>query len=359
MTTSTSSAAKTIIGWSILTAAAALAGVFTQSVGLPGGWLVGPMIISVAFALTWPQNLALPRGTRRASQAVIGGTIAAAFRPSVLPLIAKEWLAVSLAVTGTLLFSLGASLLLTRLTRLDAKTATLGTLPGGASGMLAMSGSMGADPRLVALMQYTRVVLVVAGAALVGRFSPAAKGTTDSRTDLSLESVQVATLDHNIWLAYGLTALVAVVGAWCGLRLKLPAGALLGPLMLGIAFEELGVLHLAWPPGVPQAAYAALGVYVGLLFDQDSIKRAGRILPFIVAFTVGLIAACAGLGWILAALTGTDGLTAYFATTPGGMDTVAIIALGSGAEVSLVLAVQMLRLLTVLLIASLLGQRWS
>jgi uncharacterized protein len=159
-------------------------------------------------------------------------------------------------------------------------------------------------------------------------------------------------------LVYGLTALVAAIGAWAGTRLRLPAGALMGPLILGVALEELGILGLAWPPGAPQAAFLVLGVYVGLLFDRASVRRAGRLLPFVLCSTVALVVACAGLGWALAALTPIDGLTAYLATTPGGIDSVAIMALESGASAPLVLAVQMLRLFAVVLAGSLVGRWW-
>jgi hypothetical protein len=158
---------------------------------------------------------------------------------------------------------------------------------------------------------------------------------------------------------YVVTVLVAVLGAWAGTRLRLPAGALLGPLILGVALAELGVVQLAWPPGVPQAAYLVLGLWVGLLFDGASVRRAGRLFPFVLASAVGLVLACAALGWALAALTGIDGMTAYLATTPGGIESVAIVALGTGADAPLVLAVQMLRLLAVVFAGSLLGRWWS
>jgi membrane AbrB-like protein len=139
----------------------------------------------------------------------------------------------------------------------------------------------------------------------------------------------------------------------------LPAGALLGPLILGVALEELGVTRLTWPPGVPQAAFLVLGLWVGLLFDRASIKRAGRIFPLVLASAVGLVVACTGLGWALVTLTSIDGLTAYLATTPGGIDSVAIMALGSGADAPLVLAVQTLRLFAVVLAGALLDRWWS
>ncbi len=85
----------------------------------------------------------------------------------------------------------------------------------------------------------------------------------------------------------------------------------------------------------------------------------GRLFPFVLASAAGLTGACAGLGWVLTAITPIDGLTAYLATTPGGIDSVAVVALGSGADAPLVLAVQMLRLFAVILAGSLLGRWWS
>ena len=348
-------------GWLALVVGAALAGFVAQRAGLPAGWLVGPMLVALAVALLWEEHPTVPRWGRVSSLAVVGGVLASAFRPSVVPLISRHWLPVALVVCGTLLLSLGAGYLISAFVRLDRKTAALGTLPGAASGMLAMSDPLGADARLVALMQYTRVVVVVVSATLVGRFGlvPGTESLPGSGLGLQTGSGGADLLVQNPLANYALTALVAAVGAWAGTRFKLPAGALLGPLVLGIALEELGVMHLAWPQGVPQAAYLVLGLWVSLLFDGDSVKRAGRLLPVVLLSAVGLVVACAALGWALGALTGIDGITAYLATTPGGIDSVAIVALGSGANAPFVLAVQTLRLLAVILAGSFLGWLWS
>src|SRR5215207_5305479 len=112
--------------WAVLGVVAALAGLFAQRMGLPAGWLVGPMLVALALALVWEKHPTVPRWGRTASLAVVGGMLAAAFRPSVLPLIAGHWLPVSIVVCGTLLLSLGAGLLLSSLVRIDRKTAALG-----------------------------------------------------------------------------------------------------------------------------------------------------------------------------------------------------------------------------------------
>jgi uncharacterized membrane protein AbrB (regulator of aidB expression) len=63
------------------------------------------------------------------------------------------------------------------------------------------------------------------------------------------------------------------------------------------------------------------------------------------------------LGWALSVLTKSGILTGYLATTPGGLSSIAVIALESGADPSLAIAVQMMRVFAVLIVTPLLS-RW-
>lgn len=345
---------ESIVWWSGLCGGAALAGLLAGNVNVPAAWLVGPMIVAVVFAVTGRKQTSVPRIAQSAAQSVVGVVLAATFEPSVLPLIAANLPSVVLVVGGTLLASLGAGFALSRRGFLDRETSAMGTLPGAASGMVVMSVPLGADPRLVALMQYTRVVLVVVSAALISRFVLAQQG---AQGNVPVASQVVVVTPDATWFAYVLAVGIAALGAWAGRRLKIPAGALMGPLILGVVLRETELAGFAWPVGVPEVAYAIIGVYVGLLFDSESLRRAKRIMPAVLVSTLSLMAACAALGWLLTVLTGADPLTAYLATTPGGIDSVAITAIDSGADSSLVLALQMLRLFAVLLTAPLLARR--
>lgn len=334
-----------------------VAGALAQAAGLPAGWLVGPMLVAVLTAVAMPDKRPMvPIWARRVAQAVVGCVLASNFTPAILPVVAGQWPAVALAVGGALAMSLLAASLLARLASIDGRTAGLGVLPGAASGMLAMSDSLGADVRLVAIMQYGRVVLVVLSAAVVASFGSSLNAPTDSvAPGASVQDLLVQDTGH----VYILTGLIALAGMLAGVRLGLPAGALLGPLVLAICLEEAGVVHVAVPGLISSLAYAFIGIYAGLLFDRDSLRQAWRLLPFMLAFTLALMASCAVLGWMFAALTDTDYLTAYLATTPGAIDSVAIMAVDSGADASLVLAVQMLRLFGVVTIGAILGRRLS
>lgn len=344
-------------GWLVLGAGALGAGLLAQRIGLPAAWLVGPMVTAIVYALARqepPPNV--PPLSRTVALATIGILLAASFQPSVLPTIVSNLLAVLLAVTGTLLLSLAGGRALSYIAGLDSKTAILGTLPGVAAGMIPISDSLGADTRFVALIQYSRVVLVILSASLISRFFVSAD--TGLGGAGSTANSPSSSLPEDALLVYAATALVALAGGWAGRRLKIPSGTLIGPLILGVVLKEFGLLSVAVPPGVTQIAYAVLGVYVGLLFDSESVRRAGRVLPAVLASTLALMIGCAGLGWALSAVTGSGLLTGYLATTPGGLSSIAVIAVESGADPSLAIAVQMLRVSAVLIVTPLITRWW-
>ena len=339
--------------WLILVPAAVGAGVLAQSVKLPGGWLIGALLVAILAGLARAEHPRLSSRWLTPAQAVIGTLLAGTFRPEVLPLVAAHWLPVLLVVAATLGVSFSAGIVLARISPLSRETATFGTLPGASSGMIAMSLDSKADTRMVALMQYIRVVLVVLSAALLARFVLHSAGHAHP----SSLGISGGAASPHPWTDYLLTALLAAGSAWVGHRARLPAGGMLGPLIVGIIASGLNLLRPVWPPGVTQAAYITVGLYIGLLFDRASLRQAGRLIPVMVANTLVLMAVCAVTGKVLAVLAETDYLTGYLATTPGGMDSVAVVALGSGADVSFLVAVQMVRLLATVLTGPALA-RW-
>jgi membrane AbrB-like protein len=216
---------------------------------------------------------------------------------------------------------------------------------GGASGIVTMASDLGADDRLVAFMQYMRVLVVVVLTplliALTGVHggghapSPPAFGTPRD------------------WL---LTAGIAPVGAVAARRVNLPAGSLLGPMIIAGALTLAGV-DFAVPPAVQQVAYALIGLQVGLRFTVETIRQLGRLLvPVFVALIV-LLVGCFGLAVLLHLTAPVSLRDAYLATTPGGLYAVLAIAFGANANTTFILAVQGLRLLVMVLLAPLAVRR--
>jgi membrane AbrB-like protein len=69
-----------------------------------------------------------------------------------------------------------------------------------------------------------------------------------------------------------------------------------------------------------------------------------------------VIAFCGGIACVLVKLFGIDPLTAYLATSPGGVNAVAIIAASTKVDVPFVMALQSVRLLLVLFIGPVLSR---
>jgi membrane AbrB-like protein len=158
------------------------------------------------------------------------------------------------------------------------------------------------------------------------------------------------------------TIALAVIGAIAGAKSKIPAGPLLIPLFAGIALSCTHLITIALPPWLMAGCYALVGWSIGLRFTREIVLYAARVFPTIVASTLTLIALCGGLAWLLHVIVGTDPLTAYLATSPGGADSVAIIAASSHVDLPFVMAMQMARFILVLLVGPTLARvvaRWA
>jgi hypothetical protein len=335
--------------WAV-TVASLLGAALAEALHVPAGALLGAMVVSIAAALALSVHIPVPRPLHVSAQSVLGATLCTSFQPSAWAALAEHWPVALLNVVGVVAVAQGVALVASRLGKVDARTTTLGLMPGGASAMIALSEELGADARLVTLFQYVRLGVVILTAAVVGRWAgvpPGAKGILATAQPEALPPLQ----------AWGVTALVALVGGWLGVRLKLPAGAFLGPLLLGIPLTVFGLPVGAWPPGVLLVALWALGARVGSHFDTAAVRELKRVALIAVLAALAVVGGCVLLAWGWSVVGEVDLLTTYFATSPGGADSVLAIALDTRASLSLVLAVQVGRLLLIFLVAPALLRR--
>ncbi len=327
-----------------VTGVSLLAAGLAELVHLPAGALLGSMLVSIAASLTLSVHAPVgPRGML-VSQAVLGSALCSSFSPEAWSALAANWVVALAAVVGVVAVAQGVALVCARLGHLDPRTASLGLMPGGASAMVALSEELGADARLVTLFQYMRLGVVILVAVAVGRWAGESPEVVVARA-VDLPG------SPSPWLAWLTTVGVAGVGSVLGVRMKLPAGAFLGPVLLGIPLTALGVPVGAWPPGVLALALWGLGVRVGSQFDAAAVAELKRVAHIALLASLTMVAGCLLLAWAWSAAAGVDLLTTYFATSPGGADSVLAIALGTQATVSVVLAVQVGRVLLIFLVA--------
>jgi membrane AbrB-like protein len=204
-----------------------------------------------------------------------------------------------------------------------------------------MAEAHGADARLVAVMQYSRVVIVAAVASGVAAvFGGVAPGHAAG-------IVWFAPV-HWGWLAA--TLALAVGSAVVAARLPIAAGALLVPLVLGVVLQDAFGMRIELPPMLLAVSYAMVGWSIGLRFTRPILVYTARVLPRMIASILVLVAICGAMGGVLVWLADVDPMTAYLATSPGGADSVAIIAASIKVDVPFVMAMQTARLVIVILI---------
>jgi|GEM_PF-2150235 len=160
-------------------------------------------------------------------------------------------------------------------------------------------------------------------------------------------------------LAAAFVVAAGVTGGLVGIRLRLPAGALLGGLLGALA--ALSLVPTQIPPVDPSVRrwlQIAVGVTLGSRVRPDTlpnVRRASR-----AAFLVVLAALVGAVGgaWLLRTLAGLEWGTALLAATPGGMPEMILIALALDRPVDLVTTVQLVRVVTTLLVTLPLVRLW-
>lgn len=148
-----------VLQWGMLCVLSLLLSIGFLAVHLPAALLLGPMIAGIIFSMRGI-TLQLPRSAFLAAQAILGCMIAQNLTGSILTTLAANWPIVLAILLVTLLSSAIVGWLLVRYSSLPGNTGAWGSSPGGAAAMVAMAQDYGADIRLVAFMQYLRVLFV-------------------------------------------------------------------------------------------------------------------------------------------------------------------------------------------------------
>jgi uncharacterized protein len=327
----------------VLVLIAVLAGFILGQLGLPASFLTGPLLVAAFFAVTDRPVIRFPLFMYRLAQSVIGVMLSFTITAKSLQTIGANWAPVVTLVITMLVLTTLIGIGLYRFANLQPGTALLGALPGGAGEMIAMSDSLGADVRLVTVMQYGRLLAILATISVVGHFAGAQHGAGQ-------HAIALASAYRAEPLNYVVSTVIALIGALVGVRFRIPAGTMIKPAILAAIAGITGVPAAPRPPFIMASVYLVLGLQIGGNFDAAVVDQLRRLGWFILSSNIFLLAVSALLAVCLMPLLKIDLLSAYLAATPGGLDSVAAIATDLKADAALILAVHSLRLISVVVI---------
>lgn len=323
----------------LLVGGAAMGAVF-QALGTPLPYMLGSLLaagLAVGFAQhRFPEGYAYPMKFRMLFVGVIGSMIGARLTPDVVALLPRMLVSVP-AIFAFVLAAHGLNYaVFRRLGGYDRPTAYYAGSPGGLFESIMFGEEAGADLRLLTLMQFLRIIAVV---TLVPIAMSIWEGhPVGSAAGLSLTNGKAALSAVPVVLVF------AVAGVWLGMRLKLPAGQLMGPLLLVGALSVTGVIEISAPAWLVAVAQVVLGTGLGVRFTGLTggmlLKGAGLS----VVSVTGMMATGVVFSIAVHAAGGlpVDVLVISFA--PGGVVEMSLIALSLAGNPAFVTLHHLLRI---------------
>ncbi|MCX7628756.1 MAG: AbrB family transcriptional regulator [Geminicoccaceae bacterium] len=307
--------------------------------GLPLAWMLGPMLATMLASLLGAP-IAVPAALRGPTIAVLGVLLGSSFDRETLALL-MQWAPIVAALPGYVAVVVAlAFAYLRRIARLDARTAWFAATPGGLGEMVVLGDRAGGDAPTIALLHSTRIFLVVFaipfGLRALGYEIPTVPAT--------------GRVAPGAWDLAAMTA-CGLVGFFAGRLLRMPAPALLGPMLASAAAHLLGAVQGAPPVALVAAAQLVIGAQVGARFSGYPILRVVATVTIGAGLTVLMLALAALGGWALARATGLPVLLLLLALAPGGLAEMSLVALALTDEPALVAAVHIVRITLVVFAA--------
>lgn len=350
----------------------AAGGVCAWLIQAPVPWLIGSLGAGLIASVLFRLNLKVPPAAQSGAQITIGLTVGLSFSLETLTSLGVHLPAVLGVLIATTALSLGMGALIARWTSVDRATGFLGTVPGAASAMVAAADQLGADARMVAVLQYVRLLFIIivaptAIAAWADRSSPIDPVSPSPIFDgvNQLESITPSpdivmpaaeTLGGALSEALSLLgplallALVGILGAASAARLKLPSPYVMGPMILATLLTTLTDWAPSMPPLIFNGALVVLGTWIGLRFNPDTIKSMKQVILVELVLLTGLLSASAALAYLLHIVTGIDLTTAILGNVPGALEAIIATAVDLGADAPTVAAIQTTRSFSLLCI---------
>lgn len=341
--------ARTVAAWiGLIVLAGAISWCFAL-VGFPAAPLLGSMIAGIGFGVAGIA-LRMPRIVYMLAQGFAGVFIARSLTPGIfVDVIAHSPLLVLFTIL-TLASAFFVGWGVNRWAGVPELPAIFGSLPGMSGAMVIIAQERGVDGRIVALMQYTRLAGVIVAVSMISHSMPNA-------TPATIGAV-AAPIDIGLW-SYVASIALALIGPFASRLRRLPAAAMLVPMVLGAAIEATGTFQIELPSVVIMLTFGIIGLEVGLKFTRETLSDAVRLVPVVLVSCAALIALGGLLALLLRLMLPVDLLTAFLAMAPGSIETVAIVAVASHADVSVILTFQTFRLFVVVLFGPALMQRLS
>ncbi len=311
---------------------------------MPLPWMLGALIATAGFTIARPDSLPntykFPMLLRMLFIAVIGVMIGAQVTPDLVaraPLMIMSLIGLSIFVPIGFVANLW---IFRRLGGYDPATAFFCSAPGGLMESIAMGEARGCDIRLLTLQQFLRIIVVIMivpmlMSAWIGAPVGSAAGvqiTTGVQADMTVQQTVVG-------------AAVVFFGLIFGLKLKIPAGQLMGPLLIAAAVSLSGLATPQLPEGLLTIAQLVIGTALGSRFTGLKRQMLVRGIALSFASVTAMLLIALAICLVLRSFQPLPFDVLLISFAPGGLIEMSLIALSLNANPALVSLHHMYRIL--------------
>ncbi|MBP0725249.1 AbrB family transcriptional regulator [Bacillus sp. RG28] len=309
---------------------------------LPIPWLLGPMIAVLVGSKLGKLKLYWPIYLRETGLVIAGYSIGLSFTKSALIQIFYQ-LPLMLIMTFLLLgFCVLIATIVSKLSGINYPTILTGSIPGGLTQIITLAEEMkGIDLTTVAFFQVVRLMMIIIFIPFI-IFSPYFGVESNNSLEIIHKiSGHWDTLFPNIILFI----MVSVLFAFIGKKINLPTPFMLGPIIATALINITGFHGPALPSSLLSLSQFMLGGYIGLLLKPEEVNHKSKIIPLALVSSVVLIIGSFCMSLLLMKLLPISLATSILSLAPGGMDQMGIIAQEVHADLSIVTAYQLSRIL--------------
>ncbi|WPC41241.1 AbrB family transcriptional regulator [Clostridium sp. JS66] len=146
-----------------------------------------------------------------------------------------------------------------------------------------------------------------------------------------------------------MTLIVAILGGTIALRLKIPAGAMVGSMVVVAVFSVI-TGHAFIPQNIKIITQICAGAYIGDSIKRKDVLEMKLIIKPAILMVVSMITLDLFMGYVMFRVTRIDLITALFSTAPAGIVDMSLISDDFGADTSKVVVLHLIRLVTVLIV---------
>lgn len=317
-------------------------------IGMPLPWMMGAAIFATVAALSGVRIGVWPK-LREAMLVVLGVLLGSSFSPDLLQSMPQWAGSIALLMVLTFASAFVAFLFFRHVAGYDRVTAFFCGIPGGLAEMIAVGGAMGGDDRKISLAHAMRILVVIMTVPIWFRLHDGVQTGGGAGTPFADGTL----IDYGVLIACG------VIGAPLGALIRLPAAAMLGPMILSAVAHYLGLTGSRPPVELVAAAQIVIGVAIGCRFIGVHIREVGRALGMSVGG--GLIGVGMAVLFTVIAARIVDlpapGLLLSF--SPGGVAEMSLVALALHVDTAMVAAHHLFRIFFVVLIAPAAFRLWQ